>query len=151
MSHSTYAAPLSLLSRAVPVVLGLLLTQSALPMQAAEAVPPGVVHQLRRDSMTVTIAPTKRIEVKLEMRKGQRAEFEWRTDGTEVSYNLHAEVPSDPSIKAHVYSRGASKGENGSVVAVYDGVHGWAWRNTSDKPVTVTVKATGQFAALKTM
>jgi len=149
MSDSTHATPLSVLFRALPVALGLLLTLSTLPMQAAPTVPPGVAHQLRRDSMTVTIAPTKRVEVKLEMRKGQRAQFEWRTDGAEVSYNLHAEVPSDPSIKAHVYSRGASRGETGSVVAVFDGVHGWAWRNTTDRPVTVTVKASGQFAALK--
>jgi hypothetical protein len=151
MSDAMHATPLSALFRALPVVLGLLLTLSVSSMQAAKAVPPGVVHQLRRDSMTVTIAPTKRIEVKLEMKKGQRAQFEWRTDGAEVSYNLHAEVPSDPSIKTHVYSRGASRSETGSVVAVFDGVHGWAWRNTTDKPVTVTVKASGQFAALKTM
>jgi hypothetical protein len=151
MFDSPHAAPRALLLRALPVALGLMLTLSASPTQGSEAVLSGVSHQLRRDSLTVTIAPIKRIEVKLEMKKGQKADFEWRTDGAEVSYNLHAEVPSDPSIRAHVYSRGASTGEKGSVVAVFDGVHGWAWRNTSDKPVTVTVKASGQFAALKTM
>lgn len=151
MADSTHAAPLAWLFRAVPVALGLMLTFSASRMPATAAVPPGVAHQLRRDSITVTIAPTKRVEVKLDMKKGQKADFEWRTNGAAVSYNLHAEVPSDPSIRAHVYARGASRSETGSVVAVFDGVHGWAWRNTSDTPVTVTVKASGQFAALKRM
>lgn len=45
-------------------------TLSAAPTQGAAAVPPGVSNQLRRDSLTVTIAPIKRIEVKLETKKG---------------------------------------------------------------------------------
>ena len=115
---------------------------------AADAMTPA---QTRRDSMTVTLEPTKRIEVKLVMKKNQKADFEWHTDGAEVTYNLHGEVPDDPAVKAHVYQRGSSKGEKGSVVAVFDGVHGWSWRNTSEKPVTISVKATGQFSQLKKM
>lgn len=107
--------------------------------------------QTRRDSMTVTIDPAKRIEVKLVMKKGQKADYEWKTDGAEVGYNLHAEVPTDPSVKAHSYQRGSSAAEKGSIEAVFDGVHGWSWRNTGEKPVTITVKATGQFSELKKM
>lgn len=107
--------------------------------------------QMKRDSMTVTIDPAKRIEVKLVMKKGEKATFEWATNGAEVGYNLHGEVPTDPSVKAHIYQRGSSKGEKGSIEAVFDGVHGWSWRNTGDQPVTVTVKASGQFSALKKM
>ena len=137
----------------LPVVsAGLLVTASAVASAAPDRQAPAqAASQVRRDSMKVTIEPTKRIEVKLVMTKGQKADFEWSTDGAEVAFNLHGEVPADPSVKAHVYNRGASKGEKGSVVAVFDGVHGWSWRNTGDKPVTVTVKASGQFSALKTM
>lgn len=107
--------------------------------------------QDRRDSMTVTIEPAKRIEVKLVMKKGQKADFEWKSVGGDVGYNLHAEVPTDPSVKAHTYQRGSSSGEKGVIVAVFDGVHGWSWRNTGEKPVTITVKASGQFSELKKM
>ena len=138
---------------ALPVVtVGLLVTASAAASAGTDRQAPAqAASQVRRDSMKVTIQPTKRIEVKLVMTKGQKADFEWSTDGAEVAFNLHGEVPTDPSVKAHVYARGASKGEKGSVVAVFDGVHGWSWRNTGEKPVTVTVKASGQFSALKTM
>ncbi len=107
--------------------------------------------QSKRDSMTVTIEPAKRIEVKLVMKKGQKADFEWSTNGAEVGFNLHGEVPTDPSVKAHTYQRGSSRAEKGSIEAVFDGVHGWSWRNTSEQPVTITVKASGQFSALKKM
>jgi hypothetical protein len=110
-----------------------------------------VPAQTRRDSMTITLEPTKRIEVKLVMKKGQKADFEWKSQGGDVTFNLHGEVPTDPSVKAHIYQRGSSSGEKGSIAAVFDGVHGWSWRNTGDKAVTITVRASGQFAELKKM
>ena len=118
---------------------------------SATAAPSTTMVQDRRDSMTVTIAPAKRIEVKLVMKKGQKADFEWKSVGGDVRYNLHAEVPTDRSVKAHTYQRGSSSAEKGIIIAVFDGVHGWSWRNTGEKPVTITVKASGQFAALKKM
>lgn len=138
---------------ALPLVIAAVWVTASAAASAApdNQAPAPAASQVRRDSMKVTIEPTKRIEVKLVMTKGQKADFEWSTDGAEVAFNLHGEVPTDPSVKAHVYHRGASKGEKGRVVAVFDGVHGWSWRNTGDKPVTVTVKASGQFSALKTM
>lgn len=106
--------------------------------------------QMKRDSMTITLEPLKRIEVKLVMKKGQKAEYMWHSDG-EVTYNLHGEGPDAPGGKAHTYSRGASSSEKGEIVAVFDGVHGWSWRNTTEKPVRVTVTAWGQFQELKKM
>ncbi len=144
--HRRPAAVLA--TAALFATVGSLATSS--PLFAAY-VPAAAMVQVRRDSMTVTIEPTKRIEVKLVMKKGQKADFEWTSVGGAVTYNLHGEVPTDPSVKAHIYQRGSSSAEKGSVVAVFDGVHGWSWRNTGDKAVTITVKASGQFAELKKM
>ncbi len=109
------------------------------------------VAQTKRDSMTITLQPMARTEVKLEMTKGQRAQFRWKSNGANVIFNLHGEGPNAPGGKAHVYKRGESPTETGEIVAVFDGVHGWSWRNTSDKPVTVSVTAWGQFQKLKQM
>lgn len=135
----------------IATVLTAALIVSSSPSLSAATPPATQVLQTRRDSMTVTIEPTKRIEVKLVMKKGQRADYDWMTTGGEVGYNLHAEVPNDPSVKAHTYQRGSSAAEKGSIEAVFDGVHGWSWRNNGEKPVTVTVKASGQFSELKKM
>jgi hypothetical protein len=126
---------------------------SAAPFTAVATAPRLVgdaLLQPKRDSMTVIIEPAKRVEVKLVMKKGEKADFEWRSTA-EVGYNLHGEVPTDPSVKAHVYQRGSSRGEKGNVEAVFDGVHGWSFRNNTEQSVTVTVKASGQFSALKKM
>ena len=96
--------------------------------------------QTKRDSMTITLVLLARTEVKLEMTKGQKAEFSWKSEGV-VTYNLHSEGPDAPGGKAHSYMRGESKAETGEIVALFDGVHGWSWRNTSEKPVKVTVAA----------
>jgi hypothetical protein len=142
----------ALLSRLMVLPVSLSMSSPAsLPAVSLSNVAATAAAQAKRDSMTVTIAPAKRIEVKLVMKKGEKATFEWSTNGAEVGYNLHGEVPTDPSVKAHIYQRGSSKGEKGSIEAVFDGVHGWSWRNTGEQPVTVTVKASGQFSALKKM
>lgn len=142
----------ALLTRLIVVPVSLASSAPAVPPVAGPSnVMVTAPTQTKRDSMTVTIAPAKRIEVKLVMKKGQKADFEWATNGAEVGFNLHGEVPTDPSVKAHIYKRGSSRAEKGTIEAVFDGVHGWSWRNTGDQPVTVTVKATGQFSALKTM
>lgn len=137
------------------IIIPVSFAAASVPSPTAASLAPGVVSpapvQVKRDSMTVTIAPAKRVEVKLVMKKGEKADFEWSTNGAEVGYNLHGEVPTDPNAKAHIYKRGSSRAEKGSVEAVFDGVHGWSWRNTTEQPVTVTVKANGQFSALKKM
>ena len=120
------------------------LSSSAIRVLAASA-------KSKRDSMTGTIEPLARIEVKLVMWKGAKAEYSWRADSSEVTYNLHAEGPDAPGGKAFSYGRGASRGEKGEIVAAFDGVHGWSWRNTSERPVRVTVVAWGQFQELKKM
>ncbi len=140
-------------TRTLPLValLATVTVMASVSPRAATASQAPAVAQARRDSMTVTIQPAKRIEVKLVMKKGQKADFEWKSVGGDVGYNLHGEVPTDPSVKAHIYQRGSSSAEKGSIEAVFDGVHGWSWRNNGEKAVTITVKASGQFAALKKM
>ena len=46
-----------------------------------------------RDSMTVTLAPGKGTELKLAMRKGQKATYQWRATSPDVTYNAHGEPP----------------------------------------------------------
>ena len=83
--------------------------------------------------MTVTIARFQRTEVKLEMTKGQKATYSWRSDSADVSFNLHGEGPAAPGGRASSYARGSSRAETGELVALFDGDHGWSRRNTSER------------------
>ncbi len=102
-----------------------------------------------RDSMTVTLAPGKGIELKLSMRKDQKAAYQWQADTAEVTYNLHGEPPNPPKGFSHSYKRGMSRGEQGEVVAAFDGIHGWFWRNRSEGAVRITLRTRGEYQELK--
>ncbi len=105
-----------------------------------------------RDSMTVTLQPNQGIELKLAMRKAEKAFYEWKTDGAEVYHNTHGEPPNPPKgFAAHSYAKGTAKTDTGDLVAVYDGMHGWFWRNRSAKAVRVTLKTGGEYLVLKEM
>lgn len=102
-----------------------------------------------RDSMTVTLAPGKSIELKLAMRLNQRATYAWRASSPDVTYNAHGEPPNAPKGFSHSYGRGISDGEQGDLVAAFDGMHGWFWRNRSEGMVTITLKTRGEYQELR--
>lgn len=102
-----------------------------------------------RDSMSVTLASGKGIELKLAMRANQKATYEWRANSPEVTYNAHGEPPNAPKGFSHSYGRGISEGEQGDLVAAFDGMHGWFWRNRSDHTVTITLKTRGEYQELR--
>jgi hypothetical protein len=105
-----------------------------------------------RDSMAITLQPTEGIEVKLSMRASEKARYAWTTNGGEVYFNMHGEPPDPPKdYAAHRYGKGTSAGESGELVAAFDGVHGWFWRNRTDVPVTITLKTGGAYLVLKEM
>lgn len=105
-----------------------------------------------RDSMTVTLRPNQGIELKMSMRTSEKAFFEWSTDGGEVYFNMHGEPPNAPKdYAAHRYGKGTSKAESGELVAAFDGVHGWFWRNRTAQSITITLKTGGEYLLLKEM
>jgi hypothetical protein len=103
------------------------------------------VPAARSDEMSVTLKPGQGAEIKLQMKQGAKATYVWTATG-EVNYDLHA----DGSGKETSYrkGRGATRDE-GVVTAAFDGDHGWFWRNRTRADVTVTVRTTGDYAAIK--
>jgi len=105
----------------------------------------------RTDEMSVTLRPNEGAEIKLEMKKGQKARYNWKATGGAVNYDLHGEADASPD-KAHSYKKGrATEADSGTLEAAFDGTHGWFWRNRTGKPVTVTVRAEGEYRVMKRM
>ncbi|QJR34629.1 transmembrane anchor protein [Gemmatimonas groenlandica] len=103
-----------------------------------------------RDSMTITLQPSQGIEVKMSMRTAETARYAWTTDGGEVYFNMHGEPPNPPKdYAAHRYGKGTSAAESGELVAAFDGVHGWFWRNRTEQPITITLRTGGEYLVLK--
>ena len=70
--------------------------------------------------------------------------YQWRATSPDVTYNAHGEPPIPTKGFSHSYGRGLSGGEQGDLVAAFDGVHGWFWRNRSAGPVSITLQTRGE-------
>jgi hypothetical protein len=99
-----------------------------------------------RDEVSYTLNPGEGIEVKLAMDEGQVARFFWTANGSVVNFDLHG----DGGGQKISYEQGRGVPEaSGELTAAFSGNHGWFWRNRTEAPVTVTLRAGGDYAELK--
>lgn len=116
--------------------------EPAVPVAAAPS-----ADSAASDVTELTLAPGQGREIKLAMREGARVRFEWTVDGGVVNYDTHADRPGTPY---HGYEKGQGRAsQTGELVAAFDGMHGWFWRNRGREPVTVTLRTRGDYTELK--
>lgn len=118
------------------------------PDEAAAVTSSGIAA----DTVRITLAPNEGKEIKLAMREGARVSYRWETDRGVVNYDTHADREAAPAIKYHGYGKGqGTQSDEGVLVAAFDGMHGWFWRNRGAETVTVTLRANGDYSELKRM
>ena len=123
------------------------------PVPAPSAAPPTVAATGSDSSNShvteIVLRPNEGKEIKLAMRKDARVTYSWSTDRGVVNYDTHADAPG---ISYHGYGKGTGKpSDEGLLVAAFDGMHGWFWRNRGTEVVTVTLRTNGNYQALKRM
>lgn len=102
---------------------------------------------VRSDQTEVVLKPGQGAEVKVAAAKGVRIGFNWSVRGGIVNYDTHADAPG---IDYHGYGKGQqSRGETGTIVAAFDGKHGWFWRNRTENSVTIVLKTSGAYTDIK--
>lgn len=100
----------------------------------------------KEETFSFTLKPNEGIEYKLVMKKGAKATFKWESTENNINYDIHGEA-NDTTLS---YRKGRGvKSDEGEITAAFDGTHGWFWRNRGTKPATITLKVTGDYAALK--
>ncbi|WP_373486915.1 transmembrane anchor protein [Blastomonas sp.] len=120
---------------------------AATPTQSVSPVQPEAEIQRRSDVTRLTLAPGQGAEIKLTAAKGARIDFDWAVEGGRVNYDTHADAPG---ISYHGYGKGRdSAGEQGELIAAFDGSHGWFWRNRSASPVTIILRTEGAYNGVK--
>jgi hypothetical protein len=106
----------------------------------------------RVDAIHVTLRPNEAKEVKLVMRKGARVQYAWSTDRGAVNFEAHGDTLNAPPGVFHSYKKGRdTRADTGAFVAVFDGQHGWFWRNRTRELVTITLRTEGEYRELKRM
>lgn len=138
--HARLASP-SGDRQSVLAALGSLLISPA----AAEENKPAKDASDWKDETTFSLKPGKGLEIKLTMKKGAKATYEWTATGGRINYDLHAHAGSENAR----YKRGRGKdSDSGSFTAKFDGDHGWFFRNRDSKEVKVVMKFKGDYSAI---
>ena len=121
-------------------------TQAAVPVASTTASTPPA-DSANSHVTELTLAPGEGKEIKLAMREGARVNFEWSVAGGVVNFDTHADRPGTPY---HGYEKGQRlASDTGVLVAAFDGMHGWFWRNRGSEPVTLTLRTRGDYQDLK--
>lgn len=127
------------------------LDAAAAAAQAVPAAPVAVADAAqvpgKSETMQLTLAPGEGAEIKATMQEGATIAFDWSVEDGHVNFDTHADAPG---ISYHGYDKGQqSTGQQGELVAAFDGHHGWFWRNRSAGTVTVTLRVDGAFSELR--
>jgi len=96
--------------------------------------------------MTVTIPAEAETEIKTVLTEGKVILYSWSVDRGDIYSDFHGH---DPAVSSEFWVRyrehQESAGGNGSLVASFNGEHGWYWLNYNEYPVTVTLTVIGYF------
>jgi hypothetical protein len=104
----------------------------------------------RSDVTTITLRPNEGKEVKLEMQEGAAVRYNWSVGGGVVNYDTHGDPWNAPREFYHGYGKGTGvPGQEGELVAAFDGLHGWFWRNRTSSTVTVTLRTEGAYQGVR--
>jgi hypothetical protein len=99
----------------------------------------------RADEMEVVLAAGKGVEVKTHLAKGETLIYSWKTKNAEkLHHDFHGEPVNakNDEFESFILEDDVSE-SRGTLIAPFTGVHGWYWKNKTDAPVTVVLRASG--------
>jgi len=97
------------------------------------------------ESIPLTIPAQSGKEYKFHLDKGAVLEYSWQADSVELFYDLHGEPAGDTSGYFKSFETGTKASASGILTAVFEGAHGWYWRNDNAFPVAITLQVAGQY------
>ena len=106
----------------------------------------------RSDEMTVRLEEFEQVEVKATMHQGDALVYRWTlTEGTVVYSDFHADPGDRPGYPEGYWVRYLERegdSASGSIVAPFDGNHGWYWLNIEENPVEIRLEVHGYYDSL---
>ncbi len=104
------------------------------------------IAKIRSETIKVTVPAGRGIEYKFTMQQYQKLTYQWITNGAVLYFDLHGEPEGDTTGYFESYAIATLNSMEGSFTAPFSGVHGWYWKNTSNKPVSVELIVKGEYA-----
>ena len=98
-----------------------------------------------KDIITVSIPARGDKEFKLLLAKGAKFEYSWSTNGAVLFYDFHGEPSGDKTGYFKSFKKSTESQSSGSLISMFEGTHGWYWKNNTPSAVTVILKTNGQY------
>lgn len=88
------------------------------------------------------------LEYKVRQKKGATLVYSWTVSGAAKPEDFYSEfhghtVSADKTMTVADYRKASGLAANGSLVAPFDGVHGWYFQNSAPGPVVVHLRVSG--------
>ena len=104
--------------------------------------------QYQENKVTVSVPPNKGVEYKFSIQQYGSLSYEWTTSGEPLYFDFHGEPKGDTSGYFESYAIATTHEMKGSMTVPFEGVHGWYWKNVSDKEIVVTLKTQGNYEVI---
>jgi hypothetical protein len=110
--------------------------------------------KFRSDTMMIELDVGEQTEYKAVMKQGDAFVYHWRlANGTTVYTDFHADPGENaegyPDQYYIRYAESETAEGSGSLVAPFDGNHGWYWLNIEEEPITITLEVHGYYDRLE--
>jgi hypothetical protein len=103
----------------------------------------------REDEQSITVPPQRGIEYKFNVMKFENLIYEWKTlDGSNIYFDFHGEPQGDTTGYFESYSIATTNQMKGTATVPFNGSHGWYWKNTTDKEITIVLKTSGNYLVI---
>ena len=100
------------------------------------------------DVITISIPARSDKEYKLQLAKGATFEYAWQSDKAELFYDFHGEPKGDKTGYFKSFDKDTSNQSNGSLTTIFEGTHGWYWKNNNSFPANITLSIKGDYQRL---
>jgi hypothetical protein len=101
-----------------------------------------------KDTISVIIPARGEKEYKLQLQKGANFQYAWNTNKGDLFFDFHGEPKGDTTGSFKSFKKSTDSKFNGSLTTIFDGTHGWYWKNNNSFPVTVTLNVSGDYQRL---
>lgn len=109
--------------------------------------------EFKSASLVIALDEFEQVEVKAVMKQGDALVYSWKlVEGDTVYTDFHADpAESDqyPELYWIRYRESEVASSSGSLVAPFDGNHGWYWLNIEENPVTIELEVRGYYESIE--
>jgi hypothetical protein len=97
------------------------------------------------ETIEIIVPALSGIEYKFTMQQYQKLNYQWKTNGIPLYFDLHGEPEGDTTGYFESYAIATLSEMKGGFTTPFSGVHGWYWKNTSNTAVTIQLTVKGEF------